>query len=228
MESTQLDNPVWHALNGRHRHLAEVCGVVRRYPAACAPFIAVPAADVPLDDEVLRRGEGAAGAYFLGVLPQDLPAAWRFRSRSAVLQMVPPRQAALPDGAITVSELGPADHRAMLSLAQLAFPDFFRPRTCELGTYLGIFADGRLVAMAGERMAFDGFQEISGVCTHPDHLGRGHARRLTQALLQRHRGLGLESFLHVSEGNTAARRLYEAMGFSVRAALPMGQLETIV
>jgi predicted GNAT family acetyltransferase len=79
--------------------------------------------------------------------------------------------------------------------------------------------------MAGERLALTGLQEISGVCTHPDFAGRGHARRLTRALLSRHRRRGVASFLHVSEANAGARRLYESMGFVVRASLLMCKVE---
>jgi predicted GNAT family acetyltransferase len=79
--------------------------------------------------------------------------------------------------------------------------------------------------MAGERLAVGGMQEISGVCTHPEFAGRGYARRLTQALLRRHRRRGVGSFLHVSESNAAARRLYESMGFEARAALPLARIE---
>jgi len=84
-----------------------------------------------------------------------------------------------------------------------------------------------LIAMAGERMALPGLQEISGVCTHPDFAGRGYARKLTRALLSRHRRRGVRSFLHVSEGNAGARRLYESMGFLVRASLAMFKVERI-
>jgi predicted GNAT family acetyltransferase len=110
-------------------------------------------------------------------------------------------------------------------LTQAAFPDFFRDRTADLGLYLGVHEGGKLIAMAGERLTFAGLQEISGVCTHPDFGGRGHARRLTRALLSRHRRRGVRSFLHVSESNSAARRLYESMGFVVRASLPMCKIE---
>jgi hypothetical protein len=44
----------------------------------------------------------------------------------------------------------------MLALAGIAFPDFFRSRTADLGTYLGIFNGDRLVAMAGERLQLPG------------------------------------------------------------------------
>lgn len=115
----------------------------------------------------------------------------------------------------------------MRELTQIAFPDFFRERTADLGLYLGIHESPKLAAMAGERLALTGLQEISGVCTHPDFTGRGLARRLTRALLSRHRQRGVRSFLHVSEGNTGARRLYESTGFVVRASLLMCKVERV-
>jgi GNAT superfamily N-acetyltransferase len=72
----------------------------------------------------------------------------------------------------------------------------------------------------------DGWRFVSR-CTQPDFAGRGHARRLTRALLSRHRRRGVGSFLHVSEGNVGARRLYESMGFVVRASLLMCKVERI-
>ena len=129
------------------------------------------------------------------------------------------------DGEDEGSVLGEADRPAMRELTRIAFPDFFRERTPELGAYLGIFAGERLIAMAGERMALPGLQEISGVCTHPDFAGRGHARRLTRALMIRQRRRGVDSFLHVSEGNEGARRLYDSMGFEARASLLMCKVD---
>ncbi len=104
-------------------------------------------------------------------------------------------------------------------------PDFFRERTRELGQYIGVYADSNLIAMAGERMAVDGLQEISGVVTHPEYLGQGHARRLTHELLYRHRLRGISSFLHVSEANTRALSLYESMGFVARTAFVLAKFE---
>ncbi|MHB8477692.1 MAG: GNAT family N-acetyltransferase [Steroidobacteraceae bacterium] len=57
--------------------------------------------------------------------------------------------------------------------------------------------------------------------------GRGLARRLTRALWGRQHRRGVGSFLHVSEGNKAARKLYESMGFVVRASLPMCKIERV-
>jgi ribosomal protein S18 acetylase RimI-like enzyme len=206
--------------------LAQRFGDVRWYPPLIAPFVAISDAGmVPDLDSARTRGLGEA-AYFVGVCPKSLPDGWRFVSRSQILQLFPTLDVSAAEGeAGTV--LGEADRAAMRELTEIAFPDFFRARTAELGLYLGVFDGGKLVAMAGERLALDGLQEISGVCTHPEHTGRGHARRLTRALLYRQRRRGVRSFLHVSEGNAAARRLYDSMGFKVRASLELGKVERL-
>jgi ribosomal protein S18 acetylase RimI-like enzyme len=225
MVHADLANPVWHSLLGAQRHFALHAGELRWYPPAIAPFIAVPHAHVVPDLDAAARVQFECPAYFAGVLPTALPGGWVFSSRSEVLQMIPVKVQELSADEEDIRLLQAADRPRMVELAQMAFPDFFRERTAELGIYLGIFRDSALVAMAGERMALGGFREISGVCTHPGYTGRGFARRLTRALLYRHRQRGLESFLHVSENNAGARRLYESMGFVVSGSIEMGKVE---
>lgn len=104
----------------------------------------------------------------------------------------------------------------MLELVELTRPGPFMDRTVELGTYLGIRHEGRLVAMAGERMRPAGWSEISAVCTHPDHRGRGLAGRLIRAVAAAVRERGDSPFLHAAAENTGAVRLYESMGFTLR------------
>lgn len=194
------------------------------YHSSIAPFVAIPTTDVlPALDSAHALGMSDP-AYFVGICPNSLPEGWRIVSRSNILQLFP--KGPIPDeGEDAVSVLGETDRLAMRELTRIAFPDFFRERTSDLGIYLGIFEGEKLIAMAGERMALPGLQEISGVCTHPDFGGRGHARRLTCALMRRQRRRGVGSFLHVSESNVTARRLYESMGFEVRASLLMCKVE---
>jgi GNAT superfamily N-acetyltransferase len=220
-----LDNPMWHALQGPHRRFAEHIGDTCWYPNAIAPFIAIPDAAVVPDLNAAAARGWRDPAYFVGAIPATLTAGWQFASRSQILQLLPttsPAPSASPD---EFRVLSAADRPRMVALMQIAFPDFFRERTAELGEYLGIFQDDTLVAMAGERLALEGLQEISGVCTHPGFVGRGYARRLTRALMLRHRERGVGSFLHVSEENAPARRLYESMGFQTRNALPIARIE---
>jgi hypothetical protein len=141
-------------------------------------YEAVPAAHVLPDlDSAFRLGLGDH-AYFVGVCPNSLPEGWRVASRSRILQLFPTGE--IPEDREDAGNvLGKIDRTAMRELTRIAFPDFFRERTAELGVYLGVYDGEKLIAMAGERMALPGLQEISGVCTHPDFAGRGHARRLT-------------------------------------------------
>ena len=86
----------------------------------------------------------------------------------------------------------------------------------ELGRYFGIYQDGRLAAMIGERLATDAYQEMSAICTHPDFNGRGYARRLTALLTNDVLARGRTPFLHVSHANRRAKHLYEQLGYSLR------------
>ena len=226
--SAELDNPIWHSLVGALHGFGDSYGDTRWFLSSVAPFIAVPSADSRPDLDTAAARGWRDPAYFFGVIPNLLPPAWQFTSMSNVLQLLPPSDPPHDEKAGSgeeICELHEADRPAMLALTRVAFPVFFRERTAELGRYLGIFVEGRLIAMAGERMALAGWQEISGVCTHSDFAGRGLARRLMQALLVRHRERGVATFLHVSEENHHARRLYESMGYVLRARLPMGKVE---
>jgi len=115
--------------------------------------------------------------------------------------------------AAPIVALGVADVPEMLALARVTQPGPFGPRTAELGDYIGIRQRGVLVAMAGERMRIAGFTEISAVCTHPDHVGRGHAAGLMLELMAHIRNHGETPFLHVRHDNTRAIQLYERLGF---------------
>lgn len=86
-----------------------------------------------------------------------------------------------------------------------------------MGRFIGLRVDGRLVAMAGERMRFAGHVEVSGVCTHPDFRGRGLARRLSAAVAADIQRRGALPFLHAWTANKAAIALYESLGFEVRS-----------
>lgn len=217
---------MWSALCGPHRGLAGSVGELLWYPPSIAPFAAIRHALVVPDLDAARAAGLGESAYFVGICPASLPERWRFVSHSRILQLFPTLDLG-PAEEEAGTVLGEADRAAMQELTQIAFPDFFRARTAELGLYLGVFSGGKLVAMAGERLALDGLQEISGVCTHPEHAGQGHARRLTRALLSRQRRRGVRSFLHVSEGNSAARSLYDSMGFKVRASLGLCKVERL-
>ena len=100
-----------------------------------------------------------------------------------------------------------------------------RPGAGLRGDFVGVKLDGRLVAMAGERMKLEGLTEISGVCTHPDHRGHGYAGALMRVIAGRILARGERPFLHVYATNTGAIALYEALGFTRRYAMTLTVLE---
>jgi predicted GNAT family acetyltransferase len=124
-----------------------------------------------------------------------------------------------------VVELTDRDAREMLALARLTEPGPFLERTHRMGSFFGIRVDGRLAAMAGERMRFPGYTEVSGVCTHPDFRGRGFARRLSAAVAARIQARGERPFLHAWKTNHAAISLYESLGFELRTEVNISVLE---
>ncbi|MGL1604082.1 GNAT family N-acetyltransferase, partial [Vibrio parahaemolyticus] len=68
---------------------------------------------------------------------------------------------------------------AMTALALATKPGPWGPETWRYGAFYGVRHEGRLIAMAGERLRPSaGVTEVSGVCTDPEFRGRGLAGRL--------------------------------------------------
>jgi predicted GNAT family acetyltransferase len=115
-----------------------------------------------------------------------------------------------------IEDLNVSDVDEMLALVELTKPGPFLRRTPELGSYLGIREAGQLVAMAGERLRPLGYTEISAVCTHPEHRGRGYASSLVLVLIRKITKRDETPFVHVRAENVGAIRLYEKLGFKTR------------
>lgn len=213
------DNPVWHALNGPLARFAVPpshptrCRVVRFDPEV-EPFGAVER----LGDDAWPAIAETVGRGGFMVLFRDRvdppPIGWQEHYRGPCYQMQATRLADRPR--FDFCELGASDAEQMLSLAQLTEPGPFFPRTHELGRFVGVKRDGRLVAMAGERFRVPGHVEVSAVCTHPDARGEGLGGMLTLEIAHGIRARGDQAFLHVLHGNENAVKLYPKLGFDVR------------
>lgn len=211
-----LDDPVGASLRGPHAHLAQRHGSAARYRPAVASFVAVPADVGEGDWADLAALLGSGGLADLFSSPATPPADWVPVFSVAGLQLVAPGRTAPAVADPEVVELGADDLPDVLALVEETRPGPFRPRTVEMGTYLGIRHEGRLVAMVGERLRPPGWTEISAVCTAPDARGRGLAARLVRALTARIEARDERAFLHVVAGNTGALELYLRLGFQVR------------
>lgn len=207
-----LDNITWHTLSGPHEKFAAGTREARRYGKGFSPIVAFPDQASPGFAALAPFCEPGEHFYcdgWTGVAPPG----WRIDAESTMFKMVWEGGLPATDEAPEAVALGPAHAAQALELALLTRPGPFGPRTIELGEYFGLFDAGRLVAMAGERMHAGTLREISGVCTHPQHQGKGFARRLMRKLLRRQLQRGEAPFLHVMRDNQGARQLYERMGF---------------
>ena len=214
-----LDNPVWHSLRTQHAALAITAADAAKYPPAVAPFAAVADAPGRSANQLASLVGDSESVYLVGVAPEP-PAGWVLEQGKPCLQMIchaPPAEVPGPP----VTEMSALQRDDMLALTALVFPGFFRPRTLEMGRYLGIYDGRRLAAMAGERMRLDGFQEISAVCTHPDYTGRRYAQRLVSLASRSAYERGFVPFLHVYHDNVRAIGVYRQLGFIDRMNMPL-------
>jgi ribosomal protein S18 acetylase RimI-like enzyme len=211
-----LDNPVWSSLTGPHAVFGEVNGLAARYHPDVAPFATLrPGAEAGArawaDLAELAGPDAPIVLYGISAPPPD---GWSVVQGLGGVQMVATGVDAAPDPEAIPLTAG--DVPEILDLVARTEPGPFRPRTIELGSYLGIRREGRLVAMAGERMRAPGWTEISTVCTDPEYRGQGIAGRLIRAVAAGIRDRGETPFLHAADFNTTAISLYRTLGFTLR------------
>jgi len=218
-----LENVIWNALTTRQDEFSESFGQARRFMPEVTALGAFRE-PTPEGYESLAGLVGTRGtvALFLDE-PYQPRAGWEVIAGAPLLQMVCEDGSAQP-GSLVHSDpelvvLGDADSPEMIELTTLTKPGPFGKRTHELGTYLGIRRERKLVAMAGERMKVPGWTEVSAVCTHPQHTGHGYARILMMEVMRRIRSRGETPLLHVREDNVRAIELYRRLGFNSRKRL---------
>jgi len=213
-----LVNVIWQALTTRQSRFAESCDSARRFVREVTSLCAFEKPDNEGYESLARlAGSGGTAAVFLDQ-PYEPRASWEYIAGAPLLQMVCENGKTTPHspGSPQIVELGDRDSPEMLELTALTKPGPFGPRTHELGYYVGIRDHGNLVAMAGERLKVPGFTEVSAVCTHPDHLGKGYAAALMTEVMRAIREHGETPFLHVRADNTRAIAIYERLGFRIR------------
>ena len=212
-----LDRPVWNALTGRQAHLARGGSGVLRIDPDYGLFVTTAdfEPETLLHLEALVPTEGALAA----IEPAPLPAPGLERTEEPITQMWAPKLGPAPPRNCDIVPLTDADGAQMLALATLTEPGPFFSRTHQLGDFVGVKVDGQIAAMAGERMRLPGFTEVSAVCTHPDHRGKGYAAALTHLVASRISARGETPFLHCYPHNRNAISVYQALGFTVRREL---------
>ncbi|GHH80258.1 GNAT family N-acetyltransferase [Promicromonospora soli] len=231
-DDAALDNPAWSSLTGAHAHLAEGGDLVRRYPTDVSPFAAVRSWDDPGVWDAIVDLVGYDAEFPAPPESVTLPPGWERGEPFEGVQLVETgRLRGRPDDEAVI--LGSADVPEMLDLVARAQPGPFLPRTYKLGRYIGIRRDGRLVAMAGERLRPAGWTEISAVATDERYRGQGLAARLVLDVVHHVHQPGVDkpgarAMLHAAADNTGAIRLYEKLGFTLRRRMAFASLRTPV
>lgn len=215
MQENALDRPIWSALTGPQAALAQGGLTALRIDPGYGPFAAAAPGHEPTlaplltgaDDEMwLIEGHAVAA-----------PRGTVVRKVAHLAQMVASGPV-IVDLTLDFVALGEGDVPEMTELALSTRPGPWRPSTWRYGQFFGVRRDGRLIAMAGERLRpAPGLIEVSGVCTDPNYRGQGLAGRLIRQVMAGHRARGATSFLHSYADNAGAIALYCSLGFEMRA-----------
>ncbi|HEY8617656.1 GNAT family N-acetyltransferase [Phenylobacterium sp.] len=218
-----LDRPIWTALSGRQAPFALGAGPARRIATDVGVFIAAeddgPDSLAAMAELVRTHGESWRLEVGAAAVPGTAVVA-----EAVCVQMIADALTPAPPPAFAFEPLTEADAPAMLALATLTKPGPFAARTHQLGDFVGVKRNGELIAMAGERLRPDGYTEVSGVCTHPEHRGQGYAAGLMRHVAGKILDRGETPFLHAYATNTGAIGLYETLGFRVRTQVTMTAL----
>lgn len=157
------------------------------------------------------------GRKILYAIPSPIiqPTGWQISHQIKGLQFIYEGDNDIKASFSKVISLTDTHVTAMVELAKLTKPGPFGKKTIDFGSYFGIFENKKLVAMTGQRLHVENYKEISAVCTHPDHSGKGYAYLLLQHQLMIILEQGQQPFLHVRHDNERAIAIYKRLGFTI-------------
>jgi len=209
----KLDNPVWYSLSESHEKFSIDFDRVKFYHPDYCPFGGFKTRN-DISKQIDKYATLVDNFFIVGEKP-ELPASLKMKKELVCLQMVIHERINLDDAENIVALS--ADYADLLfQLVNLVQPGYFKIKTALLGNYFGIFRNGELVSVAGERMAMNDAVEVSAIVTHPAHTRQGHAKQLIAHTVNNILNRGKIPYLHVVENNIAAITLYEKLGFTTR------------
>lgn len=217
-----LDNPVWHSLNETHAKFALTYNELKSYQPDYCLFGASNHHSANAN-EVEQYAKLIDNFYIVGEKPA-FPGYFILKKELVCLQMILDRSINehIHDEII---QLNDKHEEELFDLVNLVQPGYFRSKTSKLGDYYGIFKNGLLVSVTGERMKMNDFTEVSAVVTHPAHLGKGYAKQLITYTVNKIFNENKVPFLHVAQSNTNAIHLYHKLGFVTRREIIFWNLE---
>jgi ribosomal protein S18 acetylase RimI-like enzyme len=214
-----LDNMIWNAITTGNNDIAIVDGDVGCYLPDIAPFAGMRVFNdanlkklyefIPVNRSVaissLNRMDHDENRWKL-LQPMDVTQMVYEQSVNTFTTKNSPLIVPLSEGHIPL----------MMELTALTRPGPFLQQTIRFKNYFGIFIEGRLAAMTGQRMHPLPYMEVSAVCTHPDFRGLGYAKTLMLYVMKIILDNSFTPFLHVLSNNSNAIELYKKIGFRTR------------
>ncbi len=214
-----LHNPVYHALLSGDRHLSFGNEKVKFFDEHVSPFAGFEQEYEKGFSDLYELLPTARKILYATPSIITQPAGWQLKHEIKGLQFVYKAGQLSKTEFRDVMPLSEIHVEQMMHLAKLTKPGPFDKGTINFGSYYGIFENEKLVAMTGQRLHLHSYTEISAVCTHPDHTGKGYANRLLQHQLQLILQQDQQPFLHVRDNNERAIALYQRLGFGISMAM---------
>lgn len=211
-----LDNPVWEALISGNARLSQGSGPVRYLPRDISPFAGMKEFSAKNFKTLYELFPFESPAAIFTDEKFLVPDPWHIIKRIDGYQMLLIKALQPQPSDINIVKLGKQHVPEMLALTIQTNPGPFLSNTIAFGNYEGVLDNGKLVAMAGQRLHSHNFVEISAVCTHPDYLGRGYASQLILSQIRQIQANSKTAYLHVKRDNERAIKIYQSMGFEIR------------
>lgn len=210
-----LDNPIWNALVSGSSRFATGTDSIKYFSKAVSPFVGLENLNLMSTEQLYDVFPDQNTAVMITADEVQTSEKWEVVHEDDLFQMTG-EQLNFKETQLEIISLDNTNIPEMLDLTKLTNPGPFAERTIEFGHYKGILNEGKLVAMAGRRLHAGDYVEISAVCTHPDHLGKGYAGTLMLNVASQIIADGYIPFLHVRKSNKNAVKLYEKLGFTFR------------
>lgn len=221
-EAQKLDNPVWHSLRETHKAFSININKVLFYDPIYCPF-GGREEQVLTVEAIDRYAQQTSPLYVVGKKP-EYSNTMIIEDNILCNQMVLDQPITMACTSQIKTLITQQHKKELLELVNVVQPGFIKKKTPDLGAYYGIYNNHQLVALAGERMKMNGYTELSAVVTHPDHTGKGFASQLIKHATDKIFDNNQTPYLHVSERNTRAIKVYEKLGFTTRRKISFWRL----
>lgn len=211
---TTLKNPVWYALEEAHNNFSLTSNGVKFYNPEICPFGAFQ--DATKTAEALNEYAKLVDSFFL--VSENIDPIFdenfvtldkKIDGVQMVLDVFKPCE--ITEDIVLLTEKYVDE---VYNLVWLVMPGYYKKRSFDMGEYFGVFKDGKLVSVTGQRMQTNSFIEVSAVVTHPDYTKRGLAKQLVTHTTNEILKTGKKAILHTTKGNPAIK-LYEKLGYTL-------------